>query len=95
MVLVSCYSLSIGLGAVAILKIVVLMQFKAHLANCIFSSKDCSKHFIDTDYQIGIKRRKLLPLAVPTIFPDYPKYLQATSEKKHEGKIFKIISLGL
>ena len=67
----------------AILNIVVLMQFKAHLANCIFSSKACSKHFIDTDYQTGIKRRKLLPLAAPTIFPDYPKYLQASAEKKH------------
>lgn len=36
----------------------------------------CSRHFIDKDYREGCKRKLLRSSAIPTVFPEYPSYLQ-------------------
>ncbi|KAG0436493.1 hypothetical protein HPB47_017916 [Ixodes persulcatus] len=36
----------------------------------------CSRHFIDKDYREGCKRKLLQSSAIPTVFPEYPSYLQ-------------------
>ena len=36
------------------------------------SSRVCSKHFKDEDYVPHLKRRRLKPKSVPSLFPGYP-----------------------
>lgn len=36
----------------------------------------CALHFTEDDYRKDTKLRLLLPTAVPTVFPGYPKYMQ-------------------
>ncbi|KAL3217798.1 hypothetical protein MRX96_032007 [Rhipicephalus microplus] len=33
-------------------------------------------HFTENDYKKGTKLRLLLPTAIPTVFPNYPSYMQ-------------------
>lgn len=40
------------------------------------SSRVCSRHFKDSDYKLTGTKRRLLPDAVPSMFPEYPKYMQ-------------------
>lgn len=48
----------------------------------------CSKHFVESDYQIrpGADRKLLKHDAVPSVFPAFPKYLQ---ESKRTRRILK------
>lgn len=39
-------------------------------------SSVCSLHFTENDYKKGTKLRMLLPTAIPTVFPNYPSYMQ-------------------
>lgn len=41
----------------------------------------CSLHFLSTDYKTGIKTRRLVPNAVPSVFPHYPSYMQPKENK--------------
>ncbi|XP_064455101.1 THAP domain-containing protein 1 B-like [Ornithodoros turicata] len=36
----------------------------------------CSLHFTEADYKKGVKRKLLLPTAVPSLFEGYPSYMQ-------------------
>lgn len=40
-------------------------------------SKACSVHFASTDYEPGLKIKRLEADAVPSVFPHYPKYMPA------------------
>lgn len=42
-------------------------------------SSVCSLHFTESDYKKGTKLRMLLPTAIPTVFPNYPSYMQKPS----------------
>jgi len=41
----------------------------------------CSIHFLPDDFTIGKKYRILKRTAIPSIFPNYPKYMQAAAAK--------------
>ncbi|XP_077484185.1 uncharacterized protein LOC144094136 [Amblyomma americanum] len=45
-------------------------------------SKVCSLHFKEGDFREGLKIRKLKPDAVPSVFPQYPTYLQQWAKKE-------------
>ncbi|KAH7985769.1 hypothetical protein HPB49_026279 [Dermacentor silvarum] len=45
-------------------------------------SKVCSLHFKEDDFREGLKIRKLKPAAVPSVFPQYPTYLQQVAKKE-------------
>ncbi|KAH8027340.1 hypothetical protein HPB51_004692 [Rhipicephalus microplus] len=50
-------------------------------------SKVCSLHFRPEDYRESTKYRRLKPDAVPTLFPDFPTYLQpAPSQPRRPAK---------
>lgn len=46
----------------------------------------CEKHFVEDDFQQGLKISRLKPTAVPTVFQDYPVYLQKQLAKKLSRK---------
>ena len=46
----------------------------------------CSLHFKENDFRVDLKTRRLLPTAVPTIFAEYPKYLQEAILKKNKKR---------
>ncbi|KAH7973905.1 hypothetical protein HPB49_006801 [Dermacentor silvarum] len=41
----------------------------------------CSRHFLPTDYKEGCKTRKLKRGATPSVFDDYPEYMQPKPKK--------------
>ncbi|KAH6931148.1 hypothetical protein HPB50_022505 [Hyalomma asiaticum] len=41
----------------------------------------CSRHFLPTDYKEGCKTRKLKRGATPSVFADYPEYMQPKPKK--------------
>lgn len=45
-------------------------------------SKVCSLHFNEDGFREGLKIRKLKPDAVPSVFPQYPTYLQQEAKKE-------------
>lgn len=45
------------------------------------TAKVCSVHFRPEDYKEGAKTRILKRNAVPSVFPDYPAYMQRTAER--------------
>ena len=44
-------------------------------------SRVCNKHFVDSDFKQFTKFKRLEKYAVPSIFPDYPSYLQPPAKK--------------
>ncbi|XP_067124850.1 THAP domain-containing protein 1-like, partial [Centruroides vittatus] len=47
----------------------------------------CSKHFLESDYKPGLKKRILIRNAVPSVFPEYPSYKQIVcKEARREVK---------
>ncbi|KAL1474276.1 hypothetical protein MTO96_021122 [Rhipicephalus appendiculatus] len=47
----------------------------------------CSLHFNADDYKVGMKRKLLLPTAVPTQFPSYPTYMLPSRSKERKTHI--------
>ncbi|KAL3187024.1 hypothetical protein MRX96_026117 [Rhipicephalus microplus] len=45
----------------------------------------CSLHFTADDYKIGMKRKLLLPTAVPTQFLSYPTYMLPSNSKERKS----------
>ncbi|KAH7979593.1 hypothetical protein HPB49_009994 [Dermacentor silvarum] len=41
----------------------------------------CSRHFVPTEYKEGCKTRKLKRGATPSVFDDYPEYMQPKPKK--------------
>ena len=52
-------------------------------------SRICSKHFLDSDFRQTTKLKRLLKTAVPSVFPDYPNYLQPPSKKLRSTAVLK------
>lgn len=54
----------------------------------------CSLHFKEDDYKVGLKRKLLLPTAVPTRFPSYPTYMQPGSPKRRRALVRPLLEAG-
>lgn len=54
------------------------------------TARVCSLHFLPEDFRVGLKVIRLKPDAVPTVFKDFPSYLQKEFAKKTPRKPPKV-----
>lgn len=45
----------------------------------------CRRHFLTTDYKEGCQTRKLKRGAIPSVFEEYPEYMQPSAKKPRSG----------